>query len=250
MHKRHLPVPGAYNIRDLGGYATAAGTRTPWRRFLRADSPHRLDSRQTDRLVAEGLRTVIDLRTADEVAAAPSPFAGRGDVQFLNLPLFDDLAPTIMAGKEHPAGDPLLYFYLAALSERQAAIRDVISGIAGAGDGAVMFNCTAGKDRTGLIAAMLLGLAGVARGDILSDYAMTADLIPDLVSELMAHAQAHGRDLKSYAKMLESPAPTMAAALGHIDALHGSIPAYLAAIGVPQSDLTALRDRLTATATG
>ncbi|MDO9525009.1 MAG: tyrosine-protein phosphatase [Gemmobacter sp.] len=246
MYKRHLPVEGTYNIRDLGGYRTGTGTVTPWRRFLRADSPHRLNAQQTSELVAAGVRTVIDLRTAHEVESAPSPFAGREDVRFVNLPLFDDLAPTIMAGKDHPMGDPLLFFYLAALSQRQDAIRAVISIIATADDGAVMFNCTAGKDRTGLIAAILLGLAGVARDDILADYAMTSDLIPELVADLLAVAGQNGVDLTSYARMLESPAPTMEAALGHIDQTHGSVAAYLAAIGVPQSDLSALQERLKA----
>ena len=40
--KRHLPLEGAYNIRDIGGYPTASGATTRWRTFLRADSLHRL----------------------------------------------------------------------------------------------------------------------------------------------------------------------------------------------------------------
>lgn len=244
--RRHLRLSGVHNIRDLGGYRTAAGAEVPWRRFLRADSPHRLAPAQTQRLVAdEGLRTVIDLRTRTELTEAPNPFASHPDVSFVNVPLFDDLAPAILDSKPVDDGHPLLQFYLAALSQRQAAIREVVSAMAAAPAGAVMFNCTAGKDRTGIVAAMLLGLAGVDRADILADYALTADLIPGLVRELMAKAEAHGRDLASYARLLESPAPTMQAALGHIDAQHGSIPAYLAAIGVPRADLSALQTRLT-----
>ena len=37
-HRRHLPMEGARNIRDLGGYSTTSGTRTQWQRFLRADN--------------------------------------------------------------------------------------------------------------------------------------------------------------------------------------------------------------------
>lgn len=47
---RHLPMRGAYNIRDLGGYETASGQTIPWRRFLRADSLHRLEDGEADRL--------------------------------------------------------------------------------------------------------------------------------------------------------------------------------------------------------
>ena len=60
--KRHLPVEGAFNIRDLGGYQTRAGTPIPWRRFLRSDSLHRIAPQEISRLHDEGLRAVIDLR--------------------------------------------------------------------------------------------------------------------------------------------------------------------------------------------
>ena len=33
--KRHLILPGVQNLRDLGGYPTADGKLTRWRRVLR-----------------------------------------------------------------------------------------------------------------------------------------------------------------------------------------------------------------------
>ena len=37
------PVPGTLNFRDAGGYPTADGGVTAWRRLLRSDGLHRLD---------------------------------------------------------------------------------------------------------------------------------------------------------------------------------------------------------------
>ena len=40
--ERRLPLEGACNVRDLGGYEIDGGGSTRWNRFLRGDSPHRL----------------------------------------------------------------------------------------------------------------------------------------------------------------------------------------------------------------
>ncbi|TDE40109.1 tyrosine-protein phosphatase [Antarcticimicrobium sediminis] len=241
---RHLPIAGTYNIRDLGGYGTRSGRKTEWRRFLRADSVHRMDKGGIDLLLDEGLRTVIDLRTPAELEEAPSLLAGLSGVEFLNVPLFEDLAPATMGLQSSTEADPLLAFYLSALETRHAAIRDILSAMAEAPGGAVMFNCTAGKDRTGLVAAMLLGLAGVRQEDIIADYVMTADLIPGLVAEFLERSRQKGGDVASYEKMLRSPAGTMSTALDSIEKRHGSIPQYLRAAGLSGADAASLRKKL------
>ena len=242
---RHLPVEGAYNIRDLGGYTTATGARIPWRRFLRADSLHRIHPQEITRLHAEGLRMVIDLRTETELSEAPNPFAAFADVQFANLPLFDDLSPQALSQVQVEAAHPLEAFYLRALETRAPAIRRILSTMAEVEEGAILFNCTAGKDRTGIIAALLLGIAEVDRGQIIRDYTLTAELIPDLVAEFLDLSRARGGDVESYARLLESPAPAIAATLDHIDARYGSVAGYIDHIGLPSQDRNRLFRRLT-----
>ncbi|PCH68608.1 MAG: protein tyrosine phosphatase [Rhodobacteraceae bacterium] len=242
--QRHLPIPGSYNIRDLGGYRTKGGDVIRWRRFLRADSLHRLDNSGLDHLLGEGLTTVIDLRTRAEVNDAPNPFRDTSAVTFHNLPLFDDLAPAALGRAEVQSTDPLLEFYLTALHSRQGAIRDILGVMSQTNDGAVMFNCTAGKDRTGIVAALLLGIAGVSRADIVADYVLTADLIPELVAEFLDLSRQRGGDVESYARMLRSPASTMSAALDSIESEFGDIRGYLAASGVNADQISALETRL------
>ncbi len=243
---RHFPAQGAYNIRDLGGYKSASGDTIPWRRFLRADSLHRLEKSETKRLHGEGLNKVIDLRTPDEIREKPSPFANYAEVQFLNLPLFDDLSPSALSKTRRPGDDPLLSFYTAALDTRGPAIRTILSEIATVERGAVLFNCTAGKDRTGIIAALLLGVAEVSHDQIVADYTLTAELIPDLVTEFLALSRARGGDTESYAKLLQSPATTMARTLEKIDTRHGSTTGYLRSIGMPSDEINQLRRKLLA----
>ena len=72
--KRHLKIEGAYNTRDLGGYATRDGRHTRWGQLLRADSLHRLPVTSQQALLDYGLRTVLDLRKSDELQNLPNPF--------------------------------------------------------------------------------------------------------------------------------------------------------------------------------
>lgn len=241
---RHLPARGAFNIRDLGGYTSATGKTVAWRRFLRSDSLHRLEDGETDRLHALGLRKVIDLRTPDELANAPNPFAADARVSFANVPLFDDLSPEALSRTRRPGDDPLVAFYMAAIDTRGAAIRTVMTEIASVERGAVLFNCTAGKDRTGIIAALLLGLAEVPHDQIVADYVLTAELIPDLVAEFLELSRARGGDTESYARLLRSPDTTMATTLAQIQSKYGSISGYLQEIGLAQNAIKTLRARL------
>jgi len=241
---RHIILRGAHNVRDLGGYITAQGTPVPWRRFLRADSLHRLDEGEGARLHFEGLRMVIDLRTAREVRDAPSVLERQRGIDWVNLPMFDQLSPDALAQVEVPEGHPLLAMYVTAAETRGPAIRTILSRMSEPREGTVLFNCTAGKDRTGIIAALLLGIAGVSHTDIVADYALTESLIPELVAEFLSQSRARGGNTRDYATLLESPASAMAAFLEYIDGKYGSVMGYLDHIEVPVAVLSRLQVRL------
>lgn len=244
--RRILPVPGATNMRDLGGYQTASGQTTRWRRLLRGDSPHRMQPAGDQALRDVGLRSVIDLRSHAELSEEPNPFAALADIDYLVRPVFDDLAPTMQVIKQREPGDLLLDFYISALSGNAPAIRAVLGAVAAAPEGAVLFHCTAGKDRTGIIAALLLANAGVSRGDIVADYALTGPRIAPLVQHLLERTRAHGGDTEIHARFLRCDPPTMSATLDHLEARHGSVPGYLRDIGLDPAEVEALRDRLLA----
>lgn len=244
---RHLPVPGMHNLRDLGGYATADGRTTQWRRILRGDGVHALPPPAVDSLRAEGLGTVVDLRGQAEIAREPNPFAAHPGVVYHNHPVFDELAPATMAdARPGTADSPLMGFYRIALEDRSAALRAILSTIATAPPGAVLFHCTAGKDRTGIVAALVLGAAGVDRQTIVEDYALTGDLIGPLAAMLLDRTRRNGGDVERHARLLACEPPTMAAMLDMLDRRHGGIPGYLRDIGLPAGDLSTLRDRLLA----
>lgn len=242
--ERRLEIPGLLNVRDLGGYETRNGLITKWRRLLRGDGLHRLTHEGIELLNSEGLTSVIDLRSEAELEKEPNPYLDQGQIGFFHKPVYDDLAPAMLATHEAGSEEPLVGFYTTALLNRAEAIRDILATIASAPKGAILFHCTAGKDRTGLVAALLLEIAGVDRETILADYSLTGDFIASLVEELLERTRQSGGDAERHAKFLSSAPITMAMALEQLDERHGSVENYLKDIGLVAGDMSNLRDRL------
>src|SRR4051794_11950357 len=86
---RHLKLDGTYNVRDIGGYATADGRATRWRTLLRADSLHRLPEAGQRDLLACGVRTIIDLRRPNEARHQPNVFAASEALRYVHYPLYE-----------------------------------------------------------------------------------------------------------------------------------------------------------------
>ena len=64
---RLIALEGAVNFRDLGGYTTVDGQRTRWRVLFRADGLGELTEADLATMRELGIRTVVDLRSGDEV---------------------------------------------------------------------------------------------------------------------------------------------------------------------------------------
>ena len=210
---RLLAWEACYNARDLGGYATVGGGRTRWGAFVRADNLRRLRSSGRAALLDYGVRTVIDLRRADELEIDPNPFAEQsGDARwprYLNLPfgLGADraaVAAVVAAGAGPDASMDALFRLV--LDQYWRGIAGVMTAIAAAPDGAVLFHCHAGKDRTGLIAALLLALAGVPAPTIAEDYALSQEYLRPMFDARLSQrvrrrqARAAGHDDRRHAR--------------------------------------------------
>lgn len=240
---RLLAVAGAHNVRDLGGYATSSGGMTQWRRLLRSAALHQLGEEGRERLVAEGLRTVVDLRSDNELHHQPSVFARHPGVAYVHLPLYAALGPAKMGGGDEPPFS-MAERYCDALENCGAAFRTALTTIAEADDGIVLFNCTAGKDRTGLIAALILSAAGVDETTIVADYVLTATVGVKLMEELLEGAIARGHDREHFLRVLAAEPAFMETALSFLAVRYGGVPAYLDEIGVSSAVRQRLADRL------
>ena len=238
---RHLPLDGTYNVRDLGGYRTNDGRETRWRRFFRADSLHRLTVAAQNTLLDHGLRSVIDLRRSDEVAAAPNVFTGSDRVTYHHLSLLADIRPTPGTPK------PLVETYRLILDERQEQVGAALRFLATPDRVPAVIHCTAGKDRTGLIVALVLGLAGVPEGTILEDYALTAQYLRGpFLDEIRQRALSRGYSWSQYEPLVQCPPAFMHTTLHYVRKRYGGIEPYVRSIGLQADEIEALRHALVA----
>ena len=158
-----IVLEGANNVRDLGGYATGNGRATRFGRLFRADALSSLTDRDVSTILERRIRTIIDLRDPEEVAAGPNHQAVLEAAEYHNIPLLSGLARGAIKSPPPSLGD----FYVLGARYCTEQFRDVFTIIAAHTDGPLLFHCTAGKDRTGMVAALLLDLAGVAMETIL-----------------------------------------------------------------------------------
>lgn len=170
-----LPLAGARNVRDLGGFPCVdeAGHRgrTASGAFLRSGSLTRLRRRDRERLRAYGLSRVIDVRSNFELRFFPDPYARRPfpGVDYVHIPMMDQLNSN---GFQGLLPESMFATYRDLLDHDAAGFRAVFEALDA--PGCVLFHCRVGKDRTGVIAMLLLDLVGVPEEHIVADYAVTA----------------------------------------------------------------------------
>src|SRR5690348_11472379 len=93
MHNspRALDFPSLLNARDLGGYPTVDGSQTRWRSLLRSDDLAQLTPEGVQALADYGVRTVVDLRWAEEIALNPSPIVTQApQIRYVHASLLSD----------------------------------------------------------------------------------------------------------------------------------------------------------------
>ena len=93
-----LPLAGAHNVRDLGGYPTEDGKTTKYKAFLRGDSLHGLTKEDEEYLDGYGVRLVIDVRGNNEAFLHPDHI-DKKRIKRLHVPLLDHIQSEAMLGK-------------------------------------------------------------------------------------------------------------------------------------------------------
>jgi protein-tyrosine phosphatase len=119
-----LALDGAYNVRDLGGYRTAAGKTTKYKKFLRADSLHNLTTEDQDMLYGYGVRTVIDVRSTAE-AEKSADAIDRTKMEYLGYPLLDNVQSRFLQG-ELP--EDMGEMYIELVESSKSVFADIFRG--------------------------------------------------------------------------------------------------------------------------
>jgi len=94
MERRHFKWEGCLNARDLGGFPTIDRRHTRFGVFVRADTTCELTQRGQAELIADGVKTIVDIRNDAEVDAQPNPFAQTTAVAYVHCP-FNSTTPRL-----------------------------------------------------------------------------------------------------------------------------------------------------------
>jgi protein-tyrosine phosphatase len=174
---RALLLDGASNVRDLGGWPVAGGRRVRAGRIWRSAALHALTEADLGRLAGTGVRTICDLRGAQEAARAPSRLPAGAEAHPLPIEPFigASLRDILARGAESGEGAVALLrqAYLAYVTDHLGAYRRLFALLLQEARRPLLFHCSAGKDRTGIGAALILTVLGADRATVMADYAAT-----------------------------------------------------------------------------
>jgi protein-tyrosine phosphatase len=229
-----------FNLRDFGGHRTDTGI-TRHGVLMRSDALVGLGPERERELRRLGIRTAVDLREPVERELDPADLRALG-IQVRTWPLVDGrIDLRTLKGLED--------LYREMLDRCGDRMAESVRLLSGAGDHPSVFFCSAGKDRTGLVSALILSAVGVSDEDVVADYARTEDNMDgEFRRRVEARAIAAGLDEQALASKLGAPRELMLEILAELRARHGGVAGYLAAHGLRDDELDALRGALVAPA--
>ena len=228
---RKLPLEGAVNFRDLGGYPASDGRYVRWGLIYRSNHLANLTAKDYEYLKSLGIRLVCDVRTEGERLRSPTRWVGPAPA-FLSTPI-----------------DPGSYDrYVNDYAPQYGTILRRLA----AGDLPAVEHCSGGKDRTGVFSAILLTALGVPRDVVMQDYLLTTEYVLDAGSiekttaDLQWLLQLPQPPDAAYVKARMTTKPeTLVSAFETINRIYGSFDGFRrSGLKISDTDLAMLRQRL------
>ena len=178
IDERIVPLEGARNVRDAGGYPTIDGRIVRWGAIYRSGRVNKLSRGDVDYLSELGIATVFDLRTPYECLLSPNPYHGMADVAIIPCWCeFDGSGPSLSLVEavhdERGVGAAHLY---ASLVSMRPQIQKMLRAMA-SGPSTILIHSSNGERRCGLAVAAILLLLGVSEERIVQDYALSQELL-------------------------------------------------------------------------
>lgn len=249
---RLLTLPGAFNVRDIGGYQTTDGRQVRWGQVYRAGSLSYLTDEGLAQLQTWGIRTVCDLRTTHEAETMPTLLPD--GVTYRHIPLHErgEGRGRILATltfRPHRIHDLVLYGYINLMLEKRAPlIGDILRLIADPVNRPILLHCTAGKDRTGLAIALLLTLLGVPDEAIAADFSLSNLFYEEVRRSIERDAKrlaVFGVQANNLRPFLVAHPESLRLALAHIRQKYGTVTKYVCGrAGLESAIITQLQTEL------
>ena len=190
-----------------------------------------------------GINSVLDLRTEDEIGTRGRFPVDKVPVEYHHLPFLDvvpdadfyptPVPPSFMA--EH---------YHDILHGGSDHVVGALRILARAETYPAVFHCAAGKDRTGILAALVLSLLGVPDEQIAEDYGLSRQAMVELGAFLHEHMPEVAANMDRIPTAMLAEPETMAMLLQSLRDQYGSVPDFVASLGITDAEVSAVRSNL------
>ena len=238
---RKLPIQGAHNFRDLGGYKTRDNRAIKWGVLYRSDALHELTDQDIKYLERLKLNKVIDFRSPPERAEDPDRIISNTDVHLLSIDPFQEMGPKDsdmsfediqqeMFSGNLDLSNFLVDFNKILITEFTPIYKEFIDLLIANEGSPLVFHCTAGKDRAGLAAALVLSALGVPREIIIEDYLATNIYSKESIDKKLTQIKFLSffqADIENIRKVMKVEERYIQEAFNVIDSEWGGIDAYL-----------------------
>lgn len=194
LAERQIPLEGAANFRDLGGYRTVDGRQTQWGRVFRSGQLSDLSDEDVATLDDLGISLVCDFRSPAEREARPDRLPEADPPAVLNAEIYtpgvdpSELESKIISGDLDDVDLPNLLVegnraFVTKFSDRYRAMFDHLLEEKNL---PAVLHCTAGKDRAGMAAALVLLAVGVPEEVVMQDFLLTNHYTHDDIQRSLA----------------------------------------------------------------
>lgn len=259
--ERHIPLEGASNLRDIGGYEASDGRHVRWGMLYRSGAMYRFTPSAWRWIAERDIRAVCDLRSWEERELAPTNWQGGEHTRHVGIPYDAELLFAHQKGlgqagmnEMHDSLYPIFPKLLApSLKAMFQALVEAHTPL--------LVHCSAGQDRTGLAIGLLLSALGVPRDTILEDYDLSTRCRRpenELDRDKIIASSEHNAFARYYAKVLVKRGeaalkprrlvnrrgqPLILDAFDAIEAEWGSVHVYLEAeLHLRQADIVQLQE--------
>lgn len=185
---RLLPMDGAHNTRELGGYKTTDGKSIKWGMLYRSDKLSDISKTDQKYLQTLGIKKIVDFRSEEEKTEDPDIIPE--GIDYIEMPISVDgaMRSKIEAVLKGETDKEVKSFLVDANREFVTSYTDVyenfLRGLIDE-DAPTLFHCTAGKDRAGFAAAITLIALGVSRETVIKDYMKTNAFTQERIEEIL-----------------------------------------------------------------
>jgi protein-tyrosine phosphatase len=250
---RRLPLDGAHNARDLGGYAGVDGRRVRWGRLYRSDALGELSDDDVSYLARLGVQQVVDFRSDLEREREPDRLPASPAPRVVLRPIFGEaldpqtLRDRILSGdaRSGEMAEMLVAGNRAFVTEFAPGYSGFLRDLAEPENLPALFHCTAGKDRAGFASAVTLRTLGVPEETVYEDFLLTNHYTAQKIESTLCTIRLVSLfrvDPEQVRPVLRVERGYLAAAFDEIAKQYGSFDAYRRdALGMDDAESAAFR---------